>query len=275
MQGLPFFQNQIERAITEGAKGVTRRNLIAVLNAKFKADEVRSLIPMLESIDDLQRLEQLLITAAHVNSLEAFTQMLFEKKVRTEDPILAESPFYQRLCRKFRTEGKLIVQGKSQGIVQGAKAATRKNLIAVLNAKFNTEAVQALTPKLETVEDLKRLQQFYINAITVNSIEDFTKMLCDLETRVEEREEDFPFSPEERQKFIEQGIEEGKEEGAKAATRKNLIIVLKTKFSIETLQALMPTLENIDDLQRLELLLLNAITVNSIETFTKTLFENV
>ena len=89
MQESPFFQRQREKFITEGitqgitegitqgAKSATLKNLLTVLNAKFHAEAVRALTPALKNIDDLQRLEELHLIAVNVNSLETFTEKLF------------------------------------------------------------------------------------------------------------------------------------------------------------------------------------------------------
>ena len=90
-----------------------------------------------------------------------------------------------------------------------------------------------------------------------------------------------PFWQRQRDKFmtqgieqgIERGIEQGIEQGAKAATLKSLLVVLNTKFHVEAVRALTPALKNIDDLQRLEQLLLIALNVKSLEDFTEVLFE--
>ena len=82
MQESAVFQRQrekfIEQGITQGAKGATVKSLMTVLNAKFHAEAVRALTPALENIADLQRLEQLLLIAVNVESLEDFTEALFE-----------------------------------------------------------------------------------------------------------------------------------------------------------------------------------------------------
>ena len=84
-----------------------------------------------------------------------------------------------------------------------------------------------------------------------------------------------PFLQREREKYGK----EAREEGEKAATRRNLITALNAKFKSEAVQTIMPMIENIDDLQQLEQLHLSAINANSpkafVEDFTKTLFENV
>ena len=80
---------------------------------------------------------------------------------------MQESPFWQRQREKFM----------AQGIAQGAKEATLKNLLTVLNAKFHTEAVRALTPALENIDDLQRLEQLHRISVNVKSLEDFTEVL--------------------------------------------------------------------------------------------------
>ena len=64
--------------ITEGEKKATLKNLLVVLNAKFHAASVRAIVPALEKIDDLERLEQLLLAAVNAENLETFTEALFE-----------------------------------------------------------------------------------------------------------------------------------------------------------------------------------------------------
>ena len=80
---------------------------------------------------------------------------------------MQESPFFQRQREKFMAEG----------ITQGAKEATLKNLLVVLNTKFHVEAVRALTPALENIDDLQRLEQLHLIAVNVKSLEDFTEVL--------------------------------------------------------------------------------------------------
>ena len=80
---------------------------------------------------------------------------------------MQESPFFQRQRDKFITEG----------ITQGAKEATLKNLLTVLNAKFHREAVRALTPALENINGLQRLEQLHLAAVNAESLEVFTEEL--------------------------------------------------------------------------------------------------
>jgi DNA-binding protein YbaB len=78
MQESPFFQRQREKFIEQGTKEATLKSLRTVLNAKFHVEAVRAIDPALQDIDDLQRLEQLLLTAVNAENLDAFTKILFE-----------------------------------------------------------------------------------------------------------------------------------------------------------------------------------------------------
>ena len=82
---------------------------------------------------------------------------------------MQESSVWQHQRQKFM----------AQGIEQGAKEATRKNLLTVLNAKFHREAVRALTPALENIDDLQRLEELLLTAVNAESLEIFTEKLFD------------------------------------------------------------------------------------------------
>lgn len=66
---------------------------------------------------------------------------------------------------------------------------------------------------------------------------------------------------------MEQGIKDGKEQGEKRGTIQSIMALLEKQFQPDAVQVLEPTLEGIDDLQRLRELLLAAPQVNSLETF--------
>lgn len=68
------YQLQMERA----ARETTLKNTLTVLNRKFPADAVNDLTPEMQNIDNLQRLEQLLIAAIDARNLETFVQTLHE-----------------------------------------------------------------------------------------------------------------------------------------------------------------------------------------------------
>ncbi|MYB95101.1 hypothetical protein F4054_10340 [Candidatus Poribacteria bacterium] len=89
---------------------------------------------------------------------------LFE---RIPEELMQESSVWQHQREKFM----------AQGIEQGAKEATCRNLLTILNTKFHREAVRALTPALENIDDLQRLEQLLLIAVNVKSLEDFTEVL--------------------------------------------------------------------------------------------------
>ncbi|MDD9972879.1 MAG: hypothetical protein OXU27_02680 [Candidatus Poribacteria bacterium] len=57
----------------------TIENIIALLEQQFHTETVRALTPMLQNIDDLERLKYLLLATARVPNIEAFTQELIDQ----------------------------------------------------------------------------------------------------------------------------------------------------------------------------------------------------
>ena len=87
--------------------------------------------------------------------------------------------YRRKLCKNllfFNANAKSFM---AEGITQGAKEATLKNLLVVLNTKFHVEAVRALTPALENIDDLQRLEQLLLAAVNAESLETFTEKLFD------------------------------------------------------------------------------------------------
>jgi exoribonuclease II len=62
----------------EGERKSIIESILTFLGARFDPDAVQTLKPTLETIDDLPRLKELLIAASHAQSVEAFTQTLYE-----------------------------------------------------------------------------------------------------------------------------------------------------------------------------------------------------
>ena len=74
MRESKFYQYLQEKA----ARETTCKNTLAALKVKFPADAVSDLTPAIQSIEDLQQLEQLFLAAVQAQSLEAFARMLHE-----------------------------------------------------------------------------------------------------------------------------------------------------------------------------------------------------
>ena len=60
----------------EGRMEARIDDILALLGTQFHPDAVQALKPTLQDIEDLQRLQQLLLAAARSESLEAFMQNL-------------------------------------------------------------------------------------------------------------------------------------------------------------------------------------------------------
>ena len=56
----------------------TIEHIIALLELQFHTETVRALTPMLQNIDDLERLKELLLAAPRVPNIETFTQKLID-----------------------------------------------------------------------------------------------------------------------------------------------------------------------------------------------------
>ena len=57
------------------------------------------------------------------------------------------------------------------------RETTIKHILALLQVKFQAEAVSALTPALENIDDLQRLEQLHLAAAQAESLEAFAQML--------------------------------------------------------------------------------------------------
>ncbi len=78
MQESKTYQLLCEKLSKRLARETTIENTLALLERRFAVEAVRTLIPALQSITDLQKLRQLLLEAAEVQNIEAFEQMLNE-----------------------------------------------------------------------------------------------------------------------------------------------------------------------------------------------------
>ena len=68
--------NKVEQGIERGARESTIEGILEALEIQFSESGVQTLKPMLESIEELQRLKDLRRAAMQVNSLDAFKRLL-------------------------------------------------------------------------------------------------------------------------------------------------------------------------------------------------------
>ena len=84
---------------------------------------------------------------------------------------MQESPFFQHYIQEAKEEAKQ--EGLKEGIEQGEK----KGIIALLGMQFETDAVQALKPALESIDDLQDLKQLLLVVPQSDSLEAFMQSL--------------------------------------------------------------------------------------------------
>ncbi len=79
------FKRRIPEELMQESKGyqlmlreTTIEHIIALLEQQFHTETVRALTPMLQNIDDLERLKELLLVAPRVSNIETFTQKLID-----------------------------------------------------------------------------------------------------------------------------------------------------------------------------------------------------
>ena len=74
---------------------------------------------------------------------------------------MQESKFYQRQSERIIREN------------------TTKHILTLLEQQFHTDAVRALTPIIQNISDLQRLEELHIAAVKAQNIEAFTQMLSE------------------------------------------------------------------------------------------------
>lgn len=100
------------------------------------------------------------IFGSFVHSDEFFRQLITEETMQ-------QSPFYEQLRQRHFQEG----------IEQGARENAIENTIAVLNARFPHDDVNAVKIALEAMQNLERLKQLNLNASLAPSFEAFFRDL--------------------------------------------------------------------------------------------------
>ena len=68
------YQQGIEQGIEQGARQMSIESTLAILNTRFPDAEVDTLKPMLEAIEDIDRLKQLNLEAFLIETFHAFQE---------------------------------------------------------------------------------------------------------------------------------------------------------------------------------------------------------
>ena len=93
-------------------------------------------------------------------AISVFGSIVYDPQVfkgRIPEALMQESKFYQLMLRENTIE----------------------HIIALLEQQFHTEAVRALTPMLQNIDDLERLKELHLAAARVPNIETFAQKLID------------------------------------------------------------------------------------------------
>lgn len=111
-------------------------------------------------------------------ALGVFSGLVYEPQLIKQllpEGIMQESPFFQHYIQEATEVAKQ--EGLKEGIEQGEKKGTIENIIALLGMQFETDAVQALKPALESIDDLQNLKQLLLAVPQSDSLEAFMQSL--------------------------------------------------------------------------------------------------
>ena len=67
----------------------------------------------------------------------------------------------------------------AEGREEGTRTGTIDSIFTLLGVRFQSDAVQALRPTLEAIDDLSRLKELLIAASNAQSVEAFAQTLHD------------------------------------------------------------------------------------------------
>ena len=107
-------------------------------------------------------------------ALGIFGSLIYDKQLieeRLPEGIMQESPFFQEYVKEAEE------RGLERGLERGEKKGTINSILTLLGDQFQPEAVNALKPRLERIEDLERLKELLRIIPRVQSLEAFTQNL--------------------------------------------------------------------------------------------------
>ena len=92
--------------------------------------------------------------------------LTFLQKLISEE-MMQESPFIEHLIQKY----------SEQGIEQGSREMSTKNILSVLTERFPQSDVQPVEQALESIQDIDRLTELHRTAVKTPSLEVFLQTL--------------------------------------------------------------------------------------------------
>ncbi|MDE0686318.1 MAG: hypothetical protein OXI63_25605, partial [Candidatus Poribacteria bacterium] len=115
-------------------------------------------------------------------ALGVFSGLVYEPQLIKQllpEGIMQESPFFQHYIQEAKTEAKEegLKEGIEQGIEQGERKGMIESIIALLGVQFKTDAVHALKPALESIDDMQDLKQVLLTVPESDSLEAFMQSL--------------------------------------------------------------------------------------------------
>ena len=81
----------------------------------------------------------------------------------------------QSMAEVLFEEGK--IQGIEQGIEQERREGAIRHILVVLRTKFSADIVNVLTPAIENISDVERLEQLLPTAVEAENPETFARVL--------------------------------------------------------------------------------------------------
>ena len=122
-----------------------------------------------------------LVATLGILSALAYDNELVNQLIKEE--IVQKSTFFQEHLEKAtqRVTQEALEQGLQQGIEQGReqerRGSTIRHILVVLKTKFSPDIVNVLTPAIQNVSDIERLEQLFSAAVEAQSLEAFARDL--------------------------------------------------------------------------------------------------
>ena len=111
-------------------------------------------------------------------ALGVFSGLVYEPqfiKQLLPEGIMQKSPFFQQYIEEAREAAKQ--EGLEQGLEQGERRGMIESIITLLGVQFKTDAVHALKPALESIDDMQDLKQVLLTVPQSDSLEAFMQSL--------------------------------------------------------------------------------------------------